>query len=151
MSELTKSDIFAESYTCVTNEPLMVDAIASSDCEILTMNMNTVMTICPSSCNFHNKLIKNMLSVFAMKNIAFTRKIDHLTQKNTMEKVLSYLNYMSSKFGATSFEISFNRQQLADYLSVERSALSSELSKLQADGLISYRKNKFTLHIKREQ
>lgn len=151
MSELTKSDIFAESYACVTNEPLMVDAIASSDCVILTMNMNKVMTTCPSSCNFHNKLIKNMLSVFAMKNIAFTRKIEHITQKNTREKVLSYLNYMSSKFGSTSFEIPFNRQQLADYLSVERSALSSELSKMQADGLISYKKNKFTLHIKREQ
>ncbi len=58
MSELTKIDIFAESYACVTNEPLMVDAIASSDCVILTMNMNKVMTTCPSSCNFHNKLIK---------------------------------------------------------------------------------------------
>lgn len=58
---------------------------------------------------------------------------------------------MSSKFGSNSFEIPFNRQQLADYLSVERSALSSELSKMQTDGLISYRKNKFTLHIKREQ
>ena len=113
--------------------------------------MNKVMTTCPSSCNFHNKLIKNMLSVFAMKNIAFTRKIEHITQKNTREKVLSYLNYMSSKFGSNSFEIPFNRQQLADYLSVERSALSSELSKMQADGLISYKKNKFTLHIKREQ
>lgn len=149
-SDLSESDIFAESYACVVNEPLMVDAVATSDCEILTINMNKIITTCPSACSFHNFLIKNMLSVFAMKNISFTRKLEHITQKNTREKVLSYLNYISSKNNSTSFEIPFNREQLADYLSVDRSALSSELSRMKSDGLISFKKNKFTINIDKE-
>lgn len=147
ISKLNSSDIFAESYACIVDEPLMVSAVATSDCEILTMNMNRVMTTCSSACSFHNFLIKNMLSVFAMKNISFTRKLEHITQKNTREKVLSYLNYIASKKNSTSFEIPFNRQQLADYLSVDRSALSAELSKMQSEGLISFYKNKFVIHI----
>ena len=140
-------DIFGESYACVNKEPLMVNIVASEDCEILFMNVNRVLTLCGSSCEFHNKLVSNLLNILALKNLNFTRKLEILTQKTTREKIMLYLEYEASKFGSTEFSIPFNRQQLADFLSVDRSALSSELSKMQKDGLIEFQKNKFKINI----
>ena len=91
------------------------------------------------------KIIRNMLVNLAKKNLNFTRKIEHIKKKTIREKLLSYLSGESMKNNSLTFEIPFNRQQLADYLSVDRSALSTEIGKLQKDGIVKCKKNKFTL------
>ncbi|MDV9527909.1 helix-turn-helix domain-containing protein, partial [Clostridioides difficile] len=80
------------------------------------------------------------------KNVALTKKMEHLTRRTIRERLLSYLSAESLKYGCSTFEIPFNRQQLADYLSVDRSALSNEISKLQAEGIIVCKKNRFSMH-----
>lgn len=102
-------------------------------------------TIRSNSCEFHSKMIRNMVFVLAEKNYKLTQKMDHLTQKTTREKLLSYFSEQALETGKSSFEIPLDRQQLADYLSVDRSAMSTELGKMQREGMIEYRKNHFTL------
>ena len=147
IASIHPGDIFGESYACVNKEPLMVNIVATDDCEILFMNVSRVLTLCNSSCEFHSKLVSNLLNILARKNLNFTRKIEILTQKTTREKIMLYLEYEASNADSTEFSIPFNRQQLADFLSVDRSALSSELSKMQRDGLIEFNKNSFKINI----
>ena len=109
------------------------------------MDVSRVLTVCGSACAFHARLMRNLLAVLAEKNLQFSEKLTYMTQRSTRQKLLSYLSAESLRRGAREFEIPFNRQQLADYLSVDRSALSGELSKLRGEGLLDYRKNKFTL------
>ena len=91
-------------------------------------------------------MLRNLIRVLAKKNIALTDKIRHMTKKTTRARVMSYLSEVAAETGKNTFEIPFNRQEMADYLSVERSALSATLSGMQAEGLITFRKNRFTLH-----
>ena len=104
-----------------------------------------ILQTCNSVCDFHGTVIRNLLSDLAAKNLRFNEKISHITQRTTRAKILSYLSAESLRWGVSSFSIPFNRQQLADYLSVDRSALSAELSKLQKEGILRYHKNSFTL------
>jgi CRP-like cAMP-binding protein len=107
--------------------------------------VSRIVGTCTSACAFHQRIIRNLLTVLARKNLAITQKNEHLTKRSTREKVLSYLSSQSRQVGSSSFDIPFNRQQLADYLSVERSALSSCLGKMQKDGVIRFRKSHFEL------
>ena len=91
-------------------------------------------------------LIQNLAEILASKNLMLTGKLEHMAQRTTRNKLLSYLSFQSIQAGSSHFEIPFNRQQLADYLAVDRSAMSSELSKLQKEGLLKVDKNRFTLH-----
>ena len=103
------------------------------------------MTICPSACDFHSRLIQNLLSIMAQKNLMLTRKITHMSRRTTREKLLSYLSEQSAKAGSEVFDIPFNRQQLADYLSVDRSAMSAELGRMRNEGLLRFNRNHFEL------
>ncbi len=145
LMEATAGKLFGETYASLPNLPLEVSVVATEPCTILFLNMNKIMTLCSNTCSFHTKLIKNMLSIFAHKNLLLTQKMEHTSQRSTREKLLSYLSSESIKNSSSSFEISFNRQQLADYLSVDRSAMSNELSKLREEGVLEYRKNWFHL------
>mgnify|MGYP002961823118 FL=1 len=136
---------FAESYACLPGEPLMVSAIAAEPSHILFLDTGRVLTTCPSACTHHNRLIHNLLYIMAKKNLMLTRKIDHMGQRSIREKVMAYLSFESEKQKKKTFGIPFNRQQLADYLAVDRSALSAELSRMKKDGLIEFEKNIFTL------
>ena len=136
---------FAESYACLPGEPLMVSAIAAEPSHILFLDTGRVLTTCPSACTHHNRLIHNLLYIMAKKNLMLTRKIDHMGQRSIREKVMAYLSFESEKQKKKTFGIPFNRQQLADYLAVDRSALSAELSRMKKDGLIEFEKNLFTL------
>lgn len=137
--------VFAETYACIPNEPLMVNAIAAKDTEVLFLNAEKLLTTCPSTCSFHTRVIRNLLSISAQKNLSLTRKIFHTSPKSIREKLLSYLSFQAIRQGTYQFDIPFNRQQLADYLGVDRSALSNELSKMQRDGLLRFHKNRFCL------
>jgi len=148
LSHIPVGEIFAEAYACADKEPLMIDVIATKDCEILFFNINKIVNTCSNSCNFHNILTKNLLKILANKNLNLTRKIAHTTPKLIRERIMNYFSYEATKQGKYSFEIPFSRQQLADYLRVDRSALSNELSKMQKEGIISYDKNFFNILIK---
>ena len=138
--------IFGETYACLPKEPSMVDVIASKESEVLLLQAEKVLYTCPSSCTFHNRLIHNLLSVLASKNLTLSRKITHISPKSIRERMMSYLSFQAICHGNREFDIPFNRQQLAGYLNVDRSALSHELSKMQQDGLISFKQNHFILY-----
>lgn len=144
LDHVISGQIFAETYAC-TGEPLMVDAVAAEAAEVLFLNVGRVLQTCPQACAHHSKLIRNLLFLSARKNLNLSRKIFHTTSKSIRGRLLSYLSFQSTRCGSRSFAIPFNRQQLADYLNVDRSALSNELSKMQKDGLLHVDRNHFEL------
>jgi CRP-like cAMP-binding protein len=141
-----KGQIFAENYAAVPHQELLCDVVAAEDCDILFLNMLRVSTTCSNNCAFHNRLIKNLLRICAKKNLGLSTRMMHIAPKAIRNRLLSYLSEQALRNESRHFCIPFNRQQLADYLGVDRSALSSELSKMQKDGLITYHKNEFTLN-----
>lgn len=143
------AEIFGEAYACQTTVPSLVDIIAVSDCEILFINVNHILSVCSSACLFHQRLIKNLLQTMAVRNIDLIKKIEQISPKSIRERVLAYLTFEAQKQNRFDFSIPFDRQQLADYLLVDRSALSKELSKMQKDGLIKYNKNHFIIRRKK--
>ena len=138
-------EFFLESYACALQQEIDLNVVATEITTILFLDISHLIRSCQHSCSFHHKIIQNLLSIVSNKNVLLTQKIQHLTRRTTQEKILSYLNSQALKNNSLTFEIPFNRQQLADYLAVERSALSSELSKLQKNGIIAYKKNTFQL------
>lgn len=138
-------ELFGESYACMPDVVFMVTAQAAENCEVLFLEVGKLLTVCSPACEFHSRLIHNLLYIIAEKNLRLTRKIDHMGQRNIREKVMAYLSFQAEQQKARSFSIPFNRQQLADYLAVDRSALSAELSRMQRDGIIRYEKNYFTI------
>ncbi|MBO5523856.1 MAG: Crp/Fnr family transcriptional regulator [Roseburia sp.] len=137
--------VFAETYAGLADEPLMVSVLAAENCEILFLNAAKITGSCPAACPHHAALIRNLLRISSQKNLNLSRRIFHTTPKSIRGRVLSYLSFQAASCGSPEFTIPFNRQQLADYLSVERSALSHELSKMQRDGLLTVHKNHFRL------
>ena len=137
--------VFAETYACVPSEPMMVSVVASEKTEVLFLNVNRILQTCSNSCSHHNKIIHNLLSVSARKNLNLSRRIFHTSAKSIRGRLLSYLSYQAMKNGSREFDIPFSRQQLADYLSVDRSALSNELSKMQKEGLLQADRSHFLL------
>ena len=138
-------ELFGESYACMPESVFLVSARAAEDCEILFMEVGRILTTCSPACEFHSRLIHNLLYVLASKNLRLTQKIEHMGQRSIREKVMAYLSFQAEMYHKETFEIPFNRQQLADYLAVDRSALSAELSRMQKEGLIQYEKNRLTI------
>lgn len=110
--------IFAETYACAFGEPLMVDVVAAEPAEVLFLNVDRVLKMCSNSCDYHNRLFRNLLSISAQKNLNLSRKIFHTSPKSIRGRLLSYLSYQAVCHGSNRFTIPFNRQQLADYLNV---------------------------------
>ena len=137
--------LFAETYACIPGEPLMVSVVAAEKCSVLFLNAAHLLTTCQSACAHHNKLIRNLLQISAGKNLALSRRSLHTSFKSIRARLLSYLSEQAKQNGSYQFSIPFNRQQLADYLSVDRSALTRELAKMKDDGLIDYDKNCFRI------
>lgn len=147
LSAVDEGDIFGEAFCCSECAALPVTVTAMTDTEILLLDGDRLTDINDRS-GFKARLATNLMRVLAEKNIALTRKIRHITKKTTREKVMSYLSECAAAAGKSSFAIPFDRQQLADYLSVDRSALSVTLCKMRDDHLICFRKNEFTvLHL----
>ena len=136
---------FAETFACSPGAVLNVSVIAETNVQVLFLNVKRILTTCPSTCSHHNRMIRNLLSELAEKNLRLNEKITHLGQRSRRAKILSYLSAEAQRHGSAEFDIAFSRQQLADYLSVDRSGLSLELSRMQEEGLLEYRKNHFVL------
>ena len=145
LSHIGAGEIFAETYACLPGEPLLVNAVAAEKAEVLFMDMGKLTTVCPGGCSHHNRLVQNLLSLTARKNLTLSRRILHTSSKTIRGRLVSYFSDQALLQGSCRFSIPFNRQQLADYLGVDRSALSHELSKMKREGLIAYEKNRFTL------
>lgn len=143
IGDASEGELFGEVYACAFKEPLEVDVAAAQDCKILFLDVTRILTSCGSACEFHSKMIRNLLSVLAQKNLMLTRKITHMARRTTREKLLSYLSAEAKKTESGVFEIPFNRQQLADYLCVDRSAMSGELGKMKKEGLIDFERSSF--------
>lgn len=145
IGHILPGEVFAETYACNQKAPMMADVIATTKTTVLFLDVGKVVKSCASSCSHHSRLIRNLLMIMASKNLNLAQKINHITPKSIRERLLSYLSSEAVKQGGKEIEVPFNRQQLADYLAVDRSALSNELSKMQKDGLLSYHKNHFIL------
>jgi len=148
IAEISEGEIFAEAAVCSGIGIIPTTVVAVVDTRVCFVDFQRIIKNCSSACMFHTLLIGNMIGVFARKNMMLTGKMEHITKRTTREKLLSYLSEQSKQHKSHSFEIPFNRQELADYLSVERSALSAEMSRLKAEGIISYKKNHFELLLK---
>ena len=145
LSKLESGDLFGEAFACGQIERLPVSVLSVAGSEILFIDYSRIVTTCSSACVFHSRLIENMLGVLASKNVMLNQKIEVLSKRSTREKLIAYLSAQAQKAGSNSFIIPFNRQELADYLCVDRSAMSNELGKLRDEGVLSFEKSRFAL------
>lgn len=142
---ISRGDIFAENFAAIPGKELTCDVVAAEDSVILFLNFSNILTTCNRACGYHHRLIHNLVRISAQKNLNLSSRMMHTAPKSLRERLLSYLSEQAMIHGNSHFTIPFDRQQLADYLGVDRSAMSNELSRMQKDGLIVYRKNEFTL------
>lgn len=145
IAEIGEGALFGEAFVCAETAHSPVSVVAAGDCEILQIDYMRIFVAHAPDGAHSDLMIKNMLRVLGQKNMSLVSKLEHITKRTTREKVLSYLSEQAKQQGAPTVDIPFNRQELADFLSVERSALSAELSKLRDEGLIEFKKNRFIL------
>lgn len=136
-------DLFAEAYACVPGEPLMVTVVAGTDCQVLFVETGRLFDVPEEERELHFRLMGNLLRVCARKNLVLSRRMFHTSSKTIRGRVMSYLSEQVSLQGSSHITIPFDRQQMADYLGVERSALSKELGKMKREGLLDCHKNRF--------
>ena len=145
LDRIGAGQVFAETYACLPGEPLMVRVAAAEPAEVLFLRTDRLLSTGAVSGGPQGILLGNLLALSARKNLALSRKIFHTAPKTIRGRLLSYLSEQAVRAGSRSFSIPFDRQQLADYLGVERSALSHELGKMRREGLLRFRKNVFQL------
>lgn len=149
VTKLEPAQLFGESFSCAEVDAMPVSVIASTDAEILLMDCRRITQSCCNACEFHNRMIFNLMKVMARKNLIFNEKIEITGKRSTREKLMAFLLLQAKKNKSDTFTISYNRQELADFLEVERSGLSVEISKLCKAGVI--KADKKTFHILKEQ
>lgn len=142
---LQPSDLFAEAFVCAGLRVSPVTVEASEDTTVMKVSFHKILRTCASSCTFHHMLIQNMLRIIANKNLVLNEKIDHISKKTTRQKLASYLMSQVTKQSSNTFTIDLDRQALSEYLCVNRSALSRELSKIKDDYILDFQKNRFTI------
>ena len=145
LSSIETGEVFAEAFACAEIDSLPVTIIANEPSEVMLIDSSRVLYTCSNNCDFHRQLIFNLMKNLATKSLQFHQKIEITSKRTTREKLLTYLSLQSKKVNKKSFTIPFDRQELADYLEVERSGLSMEISKLKKDGIIKNQKNHFEL------
>ena len=148
MGKILPPGTFAEPFAATPGAVLNVSVVASVPSKVMFLNIQRITTVCSETCPQHALLIRNLVSVLARKNLQLNDKITHMSKRRTREKLLSYLSSESLRQGSLEFDIPFDRQQLADYLEVDRSALSAELGKMKKEGLLDFWKNQFVLKTK---
>ena len=139
-------DHFIRAIYALTGGPLLVDAVAAEDCEILAIRLGALLGENHAGASWQGKLLRNLVSIFAGKNRALSHRIFCTSPKTIRGRLVTYLSAQALEQGSSSFSIPFDRQQLADYLGVDRSALSKELGRMRDEGLLETRKNHFLLH-----
>ena len=143
LSELGVSDLFGEVFACAGVDHSPVTIQAKEAAEILFINYRRIITSCVAACPFHAKMIENMLKLVAMKSLMLNQKIEILSKLTTREKLLAFFDLQRGT--AKKFTIPYNREELAHYLCVDRSAMSNELCKMRDEGLITFQKSAFEM------
>lgn len=145
MAKLGTADMFAEAFACAGVPAMPVSVIATEVTEVLLIDACRIMHSCGNACSFHNQLIYNMMRILATKNLMANQKIEVMSRRNTREKLMAYLLMQAKQAGGSSFTIPYDRQELADYLGVDRSGLSAEIGKLRREGVLRSERNSFML------
>lgn len=145
ISTCDPAQVFGAAYACADVEALPVSVLAVLDSEILMIDYRRMMNTCTNACAFNSRIMSNLLNIVSKKNIFFSEKLDIVSQRTTRDKLLSFLYAQARQSGSLCFSIPYNRQQLADYLGVSRCAMTTELTRLEKDGLIRYHRNEFEL------
>ena len=145
MGELGPGQLFAESFACARAETLPVTAVAAAGGAVLLLDSRRLAAPCSAACAFHARLISNLLSVLAEKNLFLAGKVEHLAGRTIKERLLSYLEELSARTGRDAVTVPFDRQALADYLCVDRSALSRTIGQLTREGVLEAERNRFVL------
>ncbi|MDO4175645.1 MAG: Crp/Fnr family transcriptional regulator [Eubacteriales bacterium] len=145
LGHIAVGEMFGEAYVAPESGALPHDVVAVEDSAIISFDMRRIITTCSSACRFHTLVVQNLFFAISEKNRKLVQKLGHMSKRSTREKLLSYLSEEAKREGCASFTIPFNRQQLADFLSVDRSAMSNELGKMRDDGLLRFEKNRFEL------
>ena len=139
------SEVFMEAFACAQAESIPVTVIANEPTRIMFIDCSHILYTCANGCEFHKKLIFNLMRNLAVKNIGYHQKIDITSKRTTRDKLMTYLMYCAKRADRNSFDIPYDRQELADYLEVDRSGLSAEISKLRKEGILENSKNHFAL------
>ncbi len=147
VSKAGPGQTFAATFACAPGALLNVSVTAETPVTVLFLNIRRILTLCPSACAHHNRIIRNLLGELASKNLRFSEKLTHMGQRTTRAKLMSYLSAEAQRLGSCEFDIPYSRQQLADYLAIERSGLSVELGKMRDAGLLDFHKNHFILKV----
>ena len=145
LGRLGPGEMFGEAYAAPDSEPMRNDVAAVEDSAVVFFDVRRVLGGCAAACPYHTQVVQNLFFALCGKNRTLVQKLGYLSQRTTRDKLMSYLSGEARRQNSADFTIPFNRQQLADYLSVDRSAMSSELCKLRDEGLLTFRKNHFTL------
>lgn len=145
LSKLTAGKLFAEAYACASAHAIQVSVVAQTEAVYLKLDAGRALETCETSCMEHRRLLINLLSVISGKCIGMNEKLTHMSKRSLRDKLLSYLSAQAKAAGSSVFDIPFSRQQLADYLSVDRSALSAQLGRLRDEGQLTFHKNHFEL------
>ena len=142
---MRKNEVFGETFACGEDNLSVVTFLVSENAKILFMPFDRVMHSCTMACRFHHQLIENMVHIIANKNRDLMRKVEVVSKRTIREKLLAYLSIQAQLQGTRYFEIPLGRVELAEYLCVDRSALTRELAKMQEEGLIDYHRNCFRM------
>ncbi len=145
LGEIESPHVFAEAFACAAVESMPVTVIASEPSEIMLIDCDHILHTCQNNCGFHQQLIFNLMKDLAKKTLIFHQRMEITSKRSTREKLLAYLLIQAKRAGSDRFDIPFDRQELADYLEVDRSGLSAEISKLKKEGVLDYYKNSFRL------
>ena len=145
LSKTGPGQTFAEVFACAPGAVLNVSVEAESAVTVMFLHIRRVLSVCPSACSHHSRIIRNLLGELAEKNLRLNEKLTHMGQRTTRAKLMSYFSAEAQRRGGYEFDIPFSRQQLADYLGVERSGLSLELGKMRDEGLLDFHKSHFLL------
>lgn len=145
LADAHPSDLFGESFACAGVESLPVSVVANEPCEVFLFPAGGVLHTCEKNCEYHRKMIFNLVHDLADKSLALHQRIKIVSKRTTRDKLMEYLTVKAAECGKSTFEIPYDRQELADYLEVDRSGLSAEIGKLKREGIIENRKRCFTI------
>ena len=145
VNRVAVGEMFGEAYIAPESGALINDVLAVEDSEVIFFDVCRIITVCSSACRFHSMVVQNLFFAISEKNRSLLQKLGHISKRTTREKLISYLSEEAKRQNSASFTIPFNRQQLADFLSVDRSAMSNELCKMRDEGLLEFNKNAFKL------
>ena len=145
LSVISVGEMFGEGYAAPESGALLNDVVAVEDSSVIFFDVKRILATCSSACRFHNMIVQNMFFAISDKNRKLVQKLGHMSGRTTRTKLISYLSEEAKRQGSSAFTVPFNRQQLADYLCVDRSAMSNELCKMRDEGMIKFEKSRFEL------